>query len=132
YPDPAWREDRSDLYWCGWVLAYFQWHENKPFAEIWDSISIRMLQKMYTTLHEADISKTVDTMTAMMKTVRKNSVQTFRLIRGLTQQELTDRAHMSVSQLQRIEYGERKVENLSLKTAIALAKALGIGIEELE
>lgn len=31
-----------------------------------------------------------------------------------------------------IEYGERKIENLSLKTAIALSKALGVGIEELD
>ena len=54
------------MIWCDWVLAYFQWHENKPFAEIWDSISIRMLQKMYPTLHEADISKTVDTMTGVV------------------------------------------------------------------
>lgn len=37
---------------------------------------------------------------------------------------------MTVSQLQRIEYGERKAENLSLKTAIALSRALGVGIEE--
>ena len=31
-----------------------------------------------------------------------------------------------------IEYGERKIENLSLKTEIALSKALGVGIEELD
>lgn len=132
FPKPAWREDRSDLYWSGWVLAYFQWYENKTFSEIWNSISIRMLQKMYPTLHEADISKAVETMKSMLKSGRKSSVQSLRLIRGLTQQELADRAHMSVSQLQRIEYGERKIENLSLKTAIALAKALGVGIEELD
>ena len=47
-----------------------------------------------------------------------------RIQYGLTQQELADKAHMTVSQLQRIEYGERKTENLSLKTALALAKAL--------
>ena len=39
---------------------------------------------------------------------------------------------MSVSALQRIEYGERKVENLSLKTALALADALGVDVEELD
>ena len=55
-----------------------------------------------------------------------------RLVRGMTQQELAGRAHMSISQLQRLEYGERTVEKLSLKTALALAKALGVRIEELE
>ncbi|MCH5342739.1 MAG: helix-turn-helix transcriptional regulator [Acetatifactor sp.] len=131
FPKPAWREDRSDLYWSGWVLAYFQWHENLTFTEVWNSISIRMLRKMYPTLHEADIAKAVDAMAGMMKPVSKSTVKSLRLIRGLTQQELADRAHMTVSQLQRIEYEERKIENLSLKTAIALSKALGVGIEEL-
>ncbi len=131
FPDPAWREERSDLYWSGWVLAYFQWYENRTFSKIWDSISIRMLQKMYPALHEADISKAVDTMEGMMKPKRKISVRSLRLIRGLTQKELANRAHMTISQLQRIEHGERKIENLSLKTAIALAKALGVGVEEL-
>ena len=67
YPVPAWREARSDLYWSGWILAYFQWLENLTFSEIWNSISIRMLQRMYPTLHEADILKAVDTMMGMMK-----------------------------------------------------------------
>lgn len=132
WPAPIWREDRSDIYWSGWVLAYFQWYTNMRFSEIWDSISIRMLQKMYPTLHEADISKSIDIMSALMKPARKSSVQSLRLIRGMTQQELADRAHMTVSQLQRIEYGERKIENLSLKTAIALAKALGVKADELD
>ena len=59
-------------------------------------------------------------------------VQILRLTRGMTQQELADEAHMTVSQLQRLEYGERKVENLSLKTALALAEALGVEVSELE
>ena len=130
--EPTWREYRSDLYWCGWVLAYFQWHEKKTFKEIWNVISIRMMQKMYPTLHEADISKTVDIMSGMLISDKKTSVQNLRLTRGMTQQELADEAHMTVSQLQRLEYGERKVENLSLKTALALAKALGVEVSELE
>ena len=47
FKEPVWREYRSDLYWCGWALAYFQWHEKMTFKEIWQSISIRMMQKMY-------------------------------------------------------------------------------------
>ena len=131
FPKPKWREDRSDLYWCGWVLAYYQWDRDVTFSRIWDRISIRMLQKMYPVLHEADITKAVDEMDALMKPGEKRSVHSLRLLRGLTQQELADKAHMTVSQLQRIEYGERKTENLSLKTALALAKALGVEVEEL-
>lgn len=73
FPTPAWREERSDLYWSGWVLAYFQWEQNCQFSEILDSISIRMLQKMYLTLHEADITKAVETLAAMMKSNGKST-----------------------------------------------------------
>jgi DNA-binding Xre family transcriptional regulator len=129
-PEPIWREGRSDLFWSGWVLAYYQWYTAQPFDFIWNSVSIRMLQRMYHTLHEADIMKAVEALTEMQKEVRKTSLRNLRLVRGMTQQELADRAHMSISQLQRLEYGERKVENLSLKSALALAKALGVGIEK--
>lgn len=129
--EPTWREDRSDLYWCGWVLAYFQWYRNVSFKQIWEQVSIRMLQKMYVTLHEADIMKAVDVLTELIEPARKNTVRNLRLVKGLTQQELADEAHMTLSQLQRIEYGERKVENMTLKTALALAKALGVEVEEL-
>lgn len=132
FPQPAWREERSDLYWCGWVLAYYQWYTAKSFSEIWRSVSIRMLQRLYPTLHEADIQKTVEILAALQKPVKKTSISNLRLVRGMTQQELAERAHMSISQVQRLEYGERKVENLSLKSALALAKALGVDVEELE
>lgn len=36
-----------------------------------------------------------------------------------------------ISQLQRLEYGKRKIEHMSLKSALALAKALGVEVEEL-
>jgi DNA-binding XRE family transcriptional regulator len=91
-----------------------------------------MLQKMYPMFHEVDISKAVETLSEMQKPVHKTSISDLRLVRGMTQQDLASRAHMSLSQLQRLEYGERKVENLSLKTALALAKALGVAVEELE
>lgn len=130
-PEPKWRFDRSDLYWSGWVLAYFQWEQNIPFAEIWDSISIRTLQKMYPTLHEADITKTIDVMLSLIEPENKVSVKTLRLMRGMTQQSLARRANMTVAQLQRIEYGERKVENLTLRTALSLANALGVRVDEI-
>ena len=87
---------------------------------------------MYPTFHEANIEKTVATLSEMIKPVKKTSISDLRLVRGMTQQQLAKRAHMSISQLQRWEYGERKVENLTLKSALALAKALGVEVEELK
>lgn len=132
FPEPVWREMRSDLYWSGWALAYYQWYTAQPFSVIWSSISIRMLQKMYPAFHEADLAKTVETLSEMQKPARKTPVRELRIVHGMTQQEVADRACMSVSQLQRLEYGQQKVEKLSLKSALALAKVLGVRVEELE
>lgn len=131
FTKPIWREERSDLYWCGWILAYYQWYRDVTFSKIWESVSIRMLQKMYTPLHEADITKTVEIIDRLIKSKENPSIKSLRLAKCLTQQSLANKAHMSISQLQRIEYRERKVENLSLKTAISLATALGVKVDEL-
>ena len=128
---PTWREDRSDYYWAGWVLAYFQWIKNMPFKNIWKYISIRNLLKIYPTYHEADISRAVMSMERAIKKPASKDIAELRIIRGWSQAQLAEMAHMSVSQLQRLEYGERKTDNLTLKTALALANALGVDVEEL-
>lgn len=129
---PAWREDRSDIFWCGWILAYYQWYTAQSFEQIWQAISMRVLRKMYVTLHEADVTKAVGVLLKMQQQKKcKPSLAMLRISRGLTQKELAARAQMSVSQLQRLEYGERALENVSLKTAMALAKALQLSVEEL-
>ena len=86
---------------------------------------------MYPTLHETDVMKSVEVFQNIMDTKLQNSISYLRKIRGWSQRELANKAHMSVSQLQRLEYGERKIENISLKTAISLANALGVDVDKL-
>ena len=132
FPSPKWRSYRTEYYWCGWVLAYYQWYSRKSFLEIWNSISIATLEKLYPTLHEADISKSVETFNSLMAKPEKSTVSFLRQVKGFTQKELAEAAGMTISQLQRLEYGQRKVENLTLKTALSLADALGVDVSQLE
>lgn len=53
---------------------------------------------MYLTLHEADLNKTVNEMDKLIKPKVKQPIQGLRILRGLTQQELDNKAHMSISQ----------------------------------
>jgi hypothetical protein len=48
---------RSKEYWIGWAIAYYQWYSNRKFKDIFKVFSFENLQKMYYTLHEADITK---------------------------------------------------------------------------
>ena len=50
---------------------------------------------------------------------------------GLTQKALADAAGVHIRQIQKIEKGEILIDNITLKTAIALAEALGAKIEDL-
>lgn len=131
FKEPKWREGKSDIYWSGWVLAYYQWYRNKRFADIWNKISIHKIIKMYNLYHEKDILQVVDAMDKMLSQHRKQSLSELRIVKGLSQRQLAELANMSISQIQRLEYGERSVENVTLKTAINLANALGVEVNEL-
>lgn len=44
-------------YWCGYVLAFCQWKNNIPFAEILKNCPLSKILDAYHLLHEADITK---------------------------------------------------------------------------
>ena len=90
-----------------------------------------MLRKMYPTLHEADIHKCMDVLDTMAFIDIKHTLREWRRLKNWTQNDLAKRAGVDISQIQRLELGERKLENLTLKTAHKLATALGITIEQL-
>lgn len=60
-----------------------------------------------------------------------NHVKTYRKKQGLTQAELANRAELNIRQIQKIENGEVKTENITLKTMQAIAQALNAKIDDL-
>lgn len=131
FAEPSWNSNRSDIYWCGWVLAYYQWYCALSFKIISEKLTLRMLRKMYGTLHEADIHKCIDVLDNMAIINVRHTVREWRQIRNWTQNELAQRAQVDISQIQRLEYGERKLENMTLKAALNIANALGVRIEQI-
>jgi len=60
-----------------------------------------------------------------------NQLAHLRNIAGLTQQGLADKAGIHLGQVQKIEYGQRKISGVSFRIGIALADALGVDPHEL-
>lgn len=60
-----------------------------------------------------------------------NHVKTYRNKQGLTQTDLANRAKLHIRQIQKIENGEVKTENITLKTMQAIAQALNTKIDDL-
>ena len=56
-PEQPERYARSCEYWIGWAVAYYQWYSGRKYSEIFEVLSFEELEKMYYTLHEADVSK---------------------------------------------------------------------------
>lgn len=54
-----------------------------------------------------------------------------RSLAGLTQKELAEKAGINIRLVQKYESGEYDAENMTLKSAIALADALGCDVREL-
>ena len=96
--------ERSKEYWIGWAIAYYQWFTGRKYSEIFKVVSFKELQKMYYTLHEADITKFVDVLDSRMKEyfVEPN-LKRIRSTYGCTQAELAEASGVSLRSIQMYE-----------------------------
>lgn len=124
--------DYSPEYWCGWILAYYQWVTNRTFKDIHDNISMHEILKMYNPLHEASENKFVDTVNNMIN--KKNIPSKLQLQRkkcGYSQRELAEKSHVNLRTLQQYELKTKDINKASVQNIMALANVLGCKIEDL-
>lgn len=60
-----------------------------------------------------------------------SKLKEIRKLCGMTQKELAYKSGVNIRQIQKYESGEYSIENMTSKTASAIAESLGITIEEL-
>ena len=108
---------RSREYWIGWAAAYYQWYTGKRYSDIFTVISFEDLQKMYYTLHEADITKFVDIVDSRMKEYFSEiNLRRIRTAYGLTQAELARRSGVSLRSIQMYEQRNKNINKASADT----------------
>lgn len=123
---------RSREYWIGWAVAYYQWYSGRKYSDIFKAISFADLQKIYYTLHEADITKFVDIMDARMKEYfPETNLKRIRTAYGCTQSELSKRSGVSLRSIQMYEQRNKNINKASVDTMYRLAKVLGCTVEDL-
>ena len=61
-PEAAKEYEATPEYWCGWILAYYQWRSGMIFRKILKKVKAETLLRMYVTLHEAPEEKALDTL----------------------------------------------------------------------
>lgn len=62
---------------------------------------------------------------------RINNILYARSVMGITQKELAEKSGVNIRQIQKYESGEYDIANMTLKNAIALAKALECEVKDL-
>lgn len=132
FPEAQIAYDCSPEYWCGWILAYYQWYTGRSFKEIRKYITMREIEKLYPTLHEASEKKFADTVNRMIR--KKNPptrLQAQRKISGYSQRELAEKVGVSLRTLQQYEIRAKDINKAAGATLLALSKVLGCRVEDL-
>ncbi len=132
FPNGQIEYDCSSEYWCGWVLAFYQWYTGRSFRYINDNISMAEINKLYGVLHEASEEKFVDTVNAIIaRKTPSTRLQVMRKKMGYSQRELAEKSGVNLRTLQQYEHGTKDINKASVKSVTALANALGCEISDI-
>lgn len=123
--------DYPPEYWCGWILAYYQWRSGKTFASICRQIKFSMLMNVYGVLHEADPSKAVDVFDQIMARKEETNLAYYRKMKGLSQAQLAKASGVSVRSIQLFEQRKSNINNAQYNHLSAIAKVLGCEVDDL-
>ena len=131
-PDANAEYGRSPEYWCGWILAFYQWYTGVSFREISQIVSMTEIRKMYPTLHEASELKFVDTVNSIARRKKiPTKLRTLRNVCGYTQSELAEKSGVSFRTVQQYENRAMDINRATVSNLYAMAKVLGCQVEDL-
>lgn len=125
---------RSPEYWSGWALAYLQWYTGLSFEHLEHrGIGMNTLTRLYSTLHETDITKVLTTLLGIIKRGCNDSspLKRQRKLAGLTQKQLAEQTGVTLRMIQAYEQNEQDMSKAEVATVMKLARCLGCAIEDL-
>jgi len=129
---PNYTLNRSEEYWTGWALAYYQWETSMSFADIVKYIPIADIIALYSPYHEMDIRQFVDKMNAMYRAAKpQTNLKLLRMRVGLSQRELADMSGIPVRTIQQYEQRQKNINKAQAEYVVMLAKVLCCEVDDL-
>lgn len=124
---------KTQIYWTGWALAYYQWWANLSFKTIVERVPISDISNLYSPYHEMDIRQFCDKMNELISASKEKAtnLQKFRKIAGLTQKEFAQKIGISVRSVQQYEQRQKNINMASVQTVRNMATVLNCRIEDL-
>lgn len=110
-------------YWLGWVMSYYQWYTGLRFSDLqqYGLVPSEILKRYI--LHEADISKFVETATSIIRANKEKSPTRLKIMRqkrNMTQKQLSEESGVNLRMIQLYEQRQNDIN-----------KAAGIVINKL-
>ena len=123
-------DSRSKEYWCGYVLAYYQWYTGLSFMEIGKLLPPSKIISMYNPLHEAPIEKFVEIANSIV--LRKETrLAMYRKNANLSQNDLARLSGVSLRSIQLYEQRKLDINYANAIRLYKLSKVLGCNMEDL-
>lgn len=124
--------NKDMFYWAGWIMAQFQYKVGYSFLRINTHLPIERVLDLYSTLHEADVTKFFEVAkTYFRKESTTTNLKKIRMARGLSQSELSKRAEVELRSIQMYEQRRNDINKAQAETLFKLARVLGCNIEDL-
>lgn len=124
--------DKSPEYWCGWILAYYQWRTCRGFKKVHHIISISEMLCMYPTHHEADVERFVETVDEIYcKRHSKTYLQQIRENASMSREELSEQSGVREQVIQNLEQDFNLIRKTDAAVVLCLSQALGCSMEDL-
>ena len=129
---PRYTVNRSEEYWTGWALAYYQWKTAISFSKIVEYIPINEIKALYSPYHEMDIRHFVDKMNELYINAKpETNLKIYRKRAGLSQKELAEQAEIPVRMIQHYEQRQKNINKAQVEYLARLSRVLNCNIEEL-
>ncbi|WP_243417112.1 helix-turn-helix domain-containing protein [Pseudoflavonifractor phocaeensis] len=129
---PQYTVDRSEEYWTGWALAYYQWETALKFQEIVRCVPIQDILRLYSPYHEMDIRQFCDKMNELYRTAKpETNLKSLRQKAGFSQRELAELSGVPVRTIQQYEQRQKNINKAQTEYLVMLAQALCCGVEDL-
>lgn len=121
---------RSPEYWCGFVLAYYQWYTGLSFEQIGRKLPPSRIIAMYNPLHEASMEKFVEVANGIVFQKETNLAR-YRKTANLSQRELARYSQVSLRAIQLYEQRQLDINMAPAIKLFQLSRVLGCHVEDL-
>ena len=132
YIEPQYTMERSEEYWTGWALAYYQWETSLSFEEIVKCVPIHYVKALYFPYHDMDIRHFADKMSELYLAANPDTnLKRKRKQAGFSQRELAELSGVPIRTIQQYEQRQKNINKAQVEYLLKLSKTLCCEVESL-